>query len=94
MTYLSEHLYWQDKPDVPAHVAQARDGIRKVAEAHRAYRREIPALEGREIRIALDEWNYWYGPNEYASSAHATSCRTAWGSRRACTSSSATATST
>jgi alpha-N-arabinofuranosidase len=32
---------------------------------HRAYRREIPALAGRDIRIALDEWNYWYGPNEY-----------------------------
>jgi alpha-N-arabinofuranosidase len=65
MTYLSEHLYWQDKPDVPAHVAQAVDGIRKVAEAHRTYRREIPALRGKDVRIALDEWNYWYGPNEY-----------------------------
>jgi alpha-N-arabinofuranosidase len=65
MSYLSEHLYWQDKPDVPAHVAQAVDGIRKVAEAHRAYRRELPALKGKDVRIALDEWNYWYGPNEY-----------------------------
>jgi alpha-N-arabinofuranosidase len=65
MSHLSEHLYWQDKPDVPAHVAQAVEGIRKVAEAHRAYRREIPALSGKDIRIALDEWNYWYGPNEY-----------------------------
>jgi alpha-N-arabinofuranosidase len=63
--HISEHLYWQDKPDVPSHVAQAVDGIRKVAEAHRAYRREIPALKGKDIRIALDEWNYWYGPNEY-----------------------------
>jgi alpha-N-arabinofuranosidase len=65
MSYLSEHVYWQDKPDVPAHVAQAVDGIRKVAEAHRAYGREIPALKGKHIQIALDEWNYWYGPNEY-----------------------------
>ena len=65
MSYLSEHLYWQSKPEVPAHVAQARDGIKKVADAHRAYRREIKALAGRDIRIALDEWNYWYGPNEY-----------------------------
>jgi alpha-N-arabinofuranosidase len=40
-------------------------GIRRVAEAHRAYRREIPSLEGKDIRIALDEWNYWYGGNEY-----------------------------
>jgi len=65
MAYISEHLYWQDKPDVPAHVAQSRDAIRRVAEAHRAYRRELPSLKGRDIRIALDEWNYWYGPNEY-----------------------------
>jgi alpha-N-arabinofuranosidase len=65
MSYLSEHLYWQSKPDVPAHVAQAVDGIRKVAEAHRAYRRDIPALRGKDVRVALDEWNYWYGPNEY-----------------------------
>ncbi len=65
MSYMSEHLYWQDKPDVPAHVAQAVEGIRKVAEAHRAYDREIPALAGKDVRVALDEWNYWYGPNEY-----------------------------
>jgi alpha-N-arabinofuranosidase len=65
MSHISEHLYWQDRPDVPDHVAQAVEGIRKVAEAHRAYRRQIPALKGKDIRIALDEWNYWYGPNEY-----------------------------
>jgi len=65
MAYISEHLYWQDRPDVPAHVAQAVDGIRKVAEAHRAYRREVSTLKGKDVRIALDEWNYWYGPNEY-----------------------------
>jgi alpha-N-arabinofuranosidase len=65
MSYISEHLYWQDKPDVPAHVAQSRDGIRSVAEAHRAYRRELAALREKDIRVALDEWNYWYGPNEY-----------------------------
>ncbi len=65
MSLISEHLYWQDKPDVAAHVAQAPEAIRRVAEAHRAYRRERPALEGKPIKVALDEWNYWYGPNEY-----------------------------
>jgi alpha-N-arabinofuranosidase len=65
MALLSEHLYWQDKDDVPAHVAQVVAGIRKVADAHRSYRREIAALRGKDIRLALDEWNYWYGPNEY-----------------------------
>jgi len=59
MALISEHLYWQDKDDVIEHVAQAREGIRKVANAHRAYRQNIPALQGKDICIALDEWNYW-----------------------------------
>lgn len=65
MSLLSEHLYWQDKDDVVAHVAQIPAAIRRVAGAHRAYRKELPSLRGKDIRIALDEWNYWYGANEY-----------------------------
>ena len=65
MDLLSEHTYWQSRPDVPAHVAQAVAAVRRIAEAHRAYRRELPSLKGKDIRLALDEWNYWYGPNEY-----------------------------
>jgi alpha-N-arabinofuranosidase len=65
MELLSEHTYWQSKPDVPAHVEQAAVAIRTIADAHRAYRRDLPSLKGKDIRIALDEWNYWYGPNEY-----------------------------
>ncbi len=65
MELLSEHLYWQDEDDVPGHVEQAVAGIRRVATAHREYRKELPSLRGRDIRIALDEWNYWYGPYEY-----------------------------
>jgi len=65
MSYISEHLYWQDKADVPAHVAQAVNAIRKVAEEHRGYRRDVPGLAAKGIGVALDEWNYWYGPNEY-----------------------------
>jgi alpha-N-arabinofuranosidase len=65
MALLSEHLYWQDEDDVPAHVEQVVMGIRRVAEAHRGYRQELASLEGKDIRIALDEWNYWYGPFEY-----------------------------
>jgi alpha-N-arabinofuranosidase len=65
MTHISEHIYWQGKEDVVAHVAQVPAGIRAIADAHRAYRRELPALEQRDIKIVLDEWNYWYGPYEY-----------------------------
>jgi len=65
MSLISEHLYWQDKDDLVAHVAQIPAQIRRVAQAHRQYRGQLDSLEGKDIRIALDEWNYWYGPNEY-----------------------------
>ena len=47
------------------HGTQIAARIRDVAQAHRAYRRDIQALTGKDIRIAMDEWNYWYGANEY-----------------------------
>jgi alpha-N-arabinofuranosidase len=65
MDFISEHDYWHGSPDVLAHVAQAPEGIRRIADAHRTYRRELPALAGKNVRIAFDEWNYWYGPFEY-----------------------------
>ncbi|PYQ25000.1 MAG: alpha-N-arabinofuranosidase [Acidobacteria bacterium] len=65
MSLISEHIYWQNKPDVPAHVEQVTAGIRRIADAHRGYRKELASLRGKDVRIALDEWNYWYGPYEY-----------------------------
>jgi alpha-L-arabinofuranosidase len=65
MTLISEHVYWQHKDDVVSHIAQATKGIKAVADAHREYRRKLPSLKGKDIRIAMDEWNYWYGPNEF-----------------------------
>ncbi len=65
MDLISEHLYWADKDDVVSHVSQIAQRIREVAEAHRGYRKNIASLADKDIRIALDEWNYWYGPNEY-----------------------------
>jgi alpha-N-arabinofuranosidase len=65
MDLISEHLYWQDKDDLLEHISQSRDGIKRVAEAHLAYRKELDSLRGKDIRIALDEWNYWYGANEF-----------------------------
>jgi alpha-L-arabinofuranosidase len=65
MTLLSEHMYWQDKDTVEEHVGQVTDYLRKLADAHREYRRKLPSLQGKDIRIAMDEWNFWYGPNEF-----------------------------
>jgi alpha-N-arabinofuranosidase len=65
MDLMSEHFYCGEKKDLAAHVRQIPDNVRRIAEAHRRYRREIPALAGKDIRVALDEWNYWYGPEVF-----------------------------
>lgn len=60
---MSEHFYVGAKKDLLEHVNQAATQVRQIAEAHRRYRREI--LGGREIPVALDEWNYWYGEHVF-----------------------------
>jgi alpha-N-arabinofuranosidase len=65
MDLVSEHFYSQERPGLMSHVAQIPRNIRQIADAHRKYRQTIPALAGKDIRIALDEWNYWYGPHIY-----------------------------
>lgn len=65
MDLISEHFYVQERPGLLSHVYQVPRAIRRIAEAHRRYRKTIPELKGKNIRIALDEWNYWYGPYIY-----------------------------
>ncbi len=65
MEYISEHVYWQERDGLVAHVKQAPDSLARIAEAHRGYRRELESLKGRDIRIVQDEWNYWYGPHVF-----------------------------
>lgn len=65
LSLLSEHVYCRELDSVPAHTAQLADAIRKVAKAHRVYNDSIPQLAGKNIRIAMDEWNYWYGDYIY-----------------------------
>ena len=67
MNLISEHIYRQDwhGGGLMTHVKQLADDIHRIGEAHRNYRKEIPALKGKDIRISMDEWNYWYGPHLY-----------------------------
>ena len=66
MDLISEHFYVNTSlPDVAAHVQQIPDRIKQIADAHRQYRREIPSLQGKDIGVAMDEWNYWYGPHVF-----------------------------
>jgi alpha-N-arabinofuranosidase len=65
MDLISEHFYVQHKPGLLAHVNQMPTEVRRIAEAHRKYRETIPSLKAKEVPVALDEWNYWYGPDIY-----------------------------
>ncbi len=65
MDLVSEHFYCGEAPGLMGHVGQIPAQIRRIAEAHRKYRQAVPALAGRDLLVALDEWNYWYGPHLY-----------------------------
>ena len=65
MNLISEHIYAKEKENVLEHTAQLAEAIRQKAEAHRKYRKGIKGLEEKDIDIAMDEWNYWYGDYIY-----------------------------
>jgi len=65
MDLISEHFYRRGKKDVVDHVRQMPRAVRGKADAHRRYRRQLDSLKGKDIDIALDEWNYWYGPHVF-----------------------------
>jgi alpha-L-arabinofuranosidase len=65
MSLISEHFYVQEAAGLMGHVALVPRQIKRIAEAHRKYRQTLPTLAGKDIRVALDEWNYWYGPHLY-----------------------------
>jgi alpha-N-arabinofuranosidase len=65
MDLISEHFYCQERPGLLGHAACAAERVKRIGNAHRRYRETIPALAGRDLRIAMDEWNYWYGPYLY-----------------------------
>jgi len=65
MTHISEHTYWGPNDDVWQHTQRAVEEINRIANEHRKYRMELPQLQGKDIRIVLDEWNFWYGPHYY-----------------------------
>lgn len=65
MDLISEHFYCRSRDDIPQHVQQVPSNIKRIADAHRKLREELPSLKGKDVRIALDEWNYWYGPHVF-----------------------------
>jgi len=61
MDLISEHDYGPPNDDVVEHSRAIAQGVRIFTDAHRRYRRQLPSLQGKDIRLALDEWNYFWG---------------------------------
>ncbi len=62
---IAEHFYCQERPDLAEHTAQIADSIRQKVNFHRDLRKKLDTLAGKDIRIAMTEWNYWYGPHVF-----------------------------
>jgi len=60
---IAEHFYCQEKPDMVEHISQIADNIKQKVEFHKGLREKLDTLKGKDIRIAMTEWNYWYGPH-------------------------------
>jgi alpha-N-arabinofuranosidase len=62
---IAEHFYCQEKPDLVEHIAQIADNIKRKVEFHKGLRKKLDTLKGKDIQIAMTEWNYWYGRHEF-----------------------------
>jgi alpha-L-arabinofuranosidase len=62
---IAEHFYCQERPDLLAHTAQIPDNIKRKVDFHRNLRQNLDTLKGKDIKIAMTEWNYWYGPHVF-----------------------------
>lgn len=65
MNLISEHFYCQERPGVYGHTSQIADQIRAKVRTHRELMGAVSQVKGKNIRISMDEWNYWYGPHVF-----------------------------
>ncbi|MGD8500675.1 MAG: alpha-L-arabinofuranosidase C-terminal domain-containing protein, partial [Phycisphaerales bacterium] len=62
---IAEHFYCQEKSDLVEHISQIADNVKRKVEFHKQLREKLDVLEGKDIQIAMTEWNYWYGRHEF-----------------------------
>jgi alpha-N-arabinofuranosidase len=63
---LSLHTYVHEVAGDPyAHSVQLRDSIHEILSTFRGYKTKLPIVQQKDIRVAFDEWNFWYGDYVY-----------------------------
>lgn len=66
MNLLSLHTYVHEVAADPfQHSVQLRDSIHDILRAFRGYKTSLPIVNERNIKVAFDEWNFWYGDYVY-----------------------------
>ncbi|MDQ8185172.1 alpha-L-arabinofuranosidase C-terminal domain-containing protein [Pelagicoccus sp. SDUM812002] len=72
MDYISEHFYtgrtpWSDteRGPIAEHLESMRQNIRTKAEGHRELQPKLEELDGKQMPIAMTEWNYWHRNYKY-----------------------------
>ena len=66
MNLLSLHTYVHEVPgDAFQHSLQLRDSIHNILTTFRGYKTNLPIVNQRNIKVAFDEWNFWYGDYVY-----------------------------
>jgi DUF1680 family protein/alpha-L-arabinofuranosidase len=63
--HMAEHFYCQEKNGLIEHTSQIADNIKRKVEFHQQLREKLDSLKGKDIQIAMTEWNYWYGPHQF-----------------------------
>jgi len=62
---MAEHFYCHEKSSLLEHTSQIANNIKRKVEFHQQLRQKLDSLKGKDIRIAMTEWNYWYGPHPF-----------------------------
>ncbi|MDO4587404.1 MAG: alpha-L-arabinofuranosidase C-terminal domain-containing protein [Planctomycetia bacterium] len=66
LTYLSEHFYTSERKRILEHIHFPAQEIQRISDAHRNYRNKWPELyQKHDLKIVMDEWNYWYGSHVF-----------------------------
>jgi alpha-N-arabinofuranosidase len=62
---IGEHFYCREKEGLAAHTVQIASEINNKVRFQERLNRNLASLKGRDVKIAMTEWNYWYGPYLY-----------------------------
>jgi len=65
MDLISEHLYAIPGGSLIEYSRSLAVMVDTFVSAHREFAQELPSLQGKNIRLVLDEWNYFWGSKPY-----------------------------